>query len=202
MLCSHGFQSALSPLMDFYWPVRCLWPEVKPLLYQQDVLPKKFQELHRSLELMDRLQHKILEETEPFQTSMATQSVSYQLEKEGDQFKLTLDTRRAVCQAGGKQAESQWEDREKARGWKGSYSYRCQEVRHEFDLPEGLNCESVTCYLAPDGKLHIQAAKALSVEEAERELPIKRSLEEKKQQSEFTDIGHQHRERQQHTGQT
>ncbi|KAM7369208.1 hypothetical protein PAMP_013500 [Pampus punctatissimus] len=46
-----------------------------------------------------------------------------------------------------------------------------------------MNPEAVTCYMAPDGKLHIQAAKALCVEEAERELTIKRSLEEKTQQS-------------------
>ncbi|CAK6954738.1 heat shock protein 30-like [Scomber scombrus] len=92
MLCSHGFQSALSPSVDFYWPVCSLWPEVKPLLYQQDLLQRNLQEVHSSLELMDKLQHKILEGTEPFQTSGAKQPVSYQLEKEGDQFKLTLDT--------------------------------------------------------------------------------------------------------------
>ncbi|KAG8010833.1 Heat shock protein 30 [Nibea albiflora] len=66
---------------------------------------------------------------------------------------------------------------------KGCYSYRRQEFRQEFDLPEGLNPEDITCYLAPDGKLHIQEAKALQAEEAERELTIERSLEEKTQQS-------------------
>ncbi len=66
---------------------------------------------------------------------------------------------------------------------KGSYSYRFQEFRREFDLPEGLNPEDITCCLAPDGKLHIQEAKAPRVEEAERELGIKRSSEEKTQPS-------------------
>ncbi|TKS84272.1 Heat shock protein 30 [Collichthys lucidus] len=188
MLCSHGFQSALSPFMDFYWPVRSLWPEVQPLLHQQDVLQRNLQQLCSSLELMDKLQNKILEETEPFQTSLAVQPVSYQLEKEGEHFGLTLDTQGfspeelSVRQVGRKLRVS-GKTEKKQEGEKGCYSYRRQEFRQEFDLPEGLNPEDITCYLAPDGKLHIQEAKAPQVEEAERELTIKRSLEEKTQQS-------------------
>ncbi|XP_051269343.1 heat shock protein 30-like [Dicentrarchus labrax] len=188
MLCSHGFQSALSPFMDLYWPVRSLWPEVRPLLHQQDLLQRNLQELRSSLELMDKLQHKILEETEPFQTSMAVQPLSYQLEKEGEDFGLTLDTQGfspeelSVRQVGRKLRVS-GKTEKKQEDEKGSYSYSRQEFRREFDLPEGLNPEAVTCYLAPDGKLHIQAAKAPRVEEAERELTIKKSLEEKTQQS-------------------
>ncbi|KAE8284905.1 Heat shock protein 30 [Larimichthys crocea] len=188
MLCSHGFQSALSPFMDFYWPVRSLWPEVKPLLHQQDVLQRNLQQLRSSLELMDKLQNKILEETEPFQTSLAVQPVIYQLEKEGEHFGLTLDTQGfspeelSVRQVGRKLRVSRKTEK-KQEDEKGCYSYRRQEFRQEFDLPEGLNPEDITCYLAPDEKLHIQEAKAPQVEEAERELTIKRSLEEKTQQS-------------------
>ncbi|KAF3702220.1 Heat shock protein 30 [Channa argus] len=61
---------------------------------------------------------------------------------------------------------------------KGSYSYRLQDCRQEFDLPEGLNPEAVTCCIDPDWKLHIQATKGPHVEEAERELTIKRSSED------------------------
>ncbi len=188
MLCSRGFQSALSPFMDFYWPVRSLWPEVRPLLYQQDLLQRNLQQLRSSLELMDKLQHHILEETEPFQSSAALQPVSYQLEKEGERFGLTLDTQGfspeelSVRQVGRKLRVSGKTEKKQEDG-KGSYSYRRQEFRQEVDLPEGLNPEAVTCYLDPDGKLHIQAAKAPCVEEAERELTIKRSLEEETQQS-------------------
>ncbi|XP_042251898.1 heat shock protein 30-like [Thunnus maccoyii] len=188
MLCSHGFQSALSPYRQFYWPVRSLWPEVKPLIYQDDLLQRNLQEMHRSLELMHKLQYKILEEMEPFQTSVATQPVSYQLEKKGEHFVLTLDTQGfspeelSVKQVGNKLRVSGKTEKKQEDG-KGSYSYRRREFRQEFDLPKGLNPETISCYLAPDGKLHIQAAKALCVEEAERELTIKRSLEEKTQQS-------------------
>ncbi|XP_074474288.1 heat shock protein 30-like [Sebastes fasciatus] len=188
MLCSHGFQSALSPLRDFYWPARSLRSEVKPLLYPQDLLQRNLQELRSSLELMDKLQHKILEEeTKPFQTSVAVQPVvSYQLEKDGKPFGLTLDIQGfspeelSVKQVGRKLRVSGKTEKKQEDG-KGSYSYRRQEFRQEFDLPEGPDPEAVTCYLAPDGKLHIQAANAPCVEEAERELTIKRSSEEKAQ---------------------
>uniref|UniRef100_A0A3P9CGY2 SHSP domain-containing protein n=1 Tax=Maylandia zebra TaxID=106582 RepID=A0A3P9CGY2_9CICH len=186
MLCSHGVQSALSPFMDFYWPVRSLWPEIKPLFYQQDLLQRNLQELCSSLELMDKLQHRILEETDPFQSSMAVQPVAVQLEKEGDKFALMLDTRGfspedlSVRQVGRKLRVS-GKTKKKQEDGKGSYSYRLQEFRQEFDLPEGLNPQTITCHLSPDGKLHIQAAKAPCVEEAERELTIKRSSEDKAQ---------------------
>ncbi|XP_030598843.1 heat shock protein 30-like [Archocentrus centrarchus] len=194
MLCSHGFQSALSPFVDFYWPVRSLWPEVRPLFYQQDLLQRNLHELRSSLELMDKLQHKILEETEPFQTSMTVQPVSFQLEKEGENFGLMLDTRGfspeelCVRQVGRKLRVSGKTEKKQEDG-KGSYSYRLQEFRQEFDLPEGLNPEAVTCHLSPDGKLHIQAAKAPCAEEAERELTIKRSSEDETQQSVCSQAG-------------
>ncbi|XP_039856645.1 heat shock protein 30-like [Simochromis diagramma] len=188
MLCSHGVQSALSPFMDFYWPVRSLWPEIKPLFYQQDLLQRNLQELCSSLELMDKLQHRILEETDPFQSSMAVQPVAVQLEKDADKFALMLDTRGfspeelSVRQVGRKLRVSGKTEKKQEDG-KGSYSYRLQEFRQEFDLPEGLNPQAITCHLSPDGKLHIQAVKAPCVEEAERELTIKRSSEDKAQQS-------------------
>lgn len=207
MLCSHGFQSALSPFMDVYWPVRSLWPEVKPLLHQQDLLHRNLQELHSCLELMDKLQHNILEETEPFQTSVAVQPLSCQLEKDGQHFGLTLDTQGfspeelSVRQVGRKLRVS-GKTEKKQEDEKGSYSYRLQEFSGELDLPEGLNPEDVTCYLAPGGKLHIQAAKAQRVEEAERVLTIKRGLEEKTQQSVCSQAGGSSTETDNSTGQT
>ncbi|XP_038154927.1 heat shock protein 30-like [Cyprinodon tularosa] len=188
MLCSHGFPSALSPFMDFSWPVRSLWPEVRPLLYQQHLLQRNLQDLRSSLQLMDKLQHQILEDTEPFRRSVALQPVSYQLDKEGEHFGLTLDTQGfspeelSVRQVGRKLRVSGKTEKKEENG-KGSYSYRLQEFRQEFDLPEGVNPENVNCYLSPDGKLHIQAAKVPCVEPAERELTIKRSSEEETQQS-------------------
>ncbi|XP_023816619.1 heat shock protein 30-like [Oryzias latipes] len=188
MLCSRGLHSDLSPSMFFFSPVRSLWPEVRPLFYQRDLLQRNLQELRSSLELMDKFQDKILEETEPFQSSVTLQPVSFQLDKDGQNFGLTLDTQGfspeelSVRQVGRKLRVSGKTEKKQEDG-KGSYSYRLQEFRQELDLPEGLNPEAVTCCLSPDGKLHIQAAK----EEADRELTIKRSSEEEPQQREFTE---------------
>ncbi|XP_034566346.1 heat shock protein 30-like [Notolabrus celidotus] len=188
MLCSHGLQSALSPVMDFYWPVRSLWPGVSPLLYQQELRQRNQHQFQHSLELMDKLQHSIMEETEPFQSCVAVKPVSYQEEKEGEHFGLTLDTQGfspeelSIRQVGRKLKVSGKTEKKKEDG-KGCSSYTLQEFRQEFDLPEGLNQEAVSCYLDPDGKLHIKATKASCVEEAERELTIERSLDEKTQQS-------------------
>ncbi|XP_070707108.1 heat shock protein 30-like [Pempheris klunzingeri] len=153
MLCSHGFQSALSPFMDFYCPVRSLWPEVRPPLHQQDLLQTNLQELCSSLELMDKLQHNILEETEPFQSSVAPQPASHQLEKEAEHFGLILDTQGfspeelCVRQVGRKLRVSGKTEKKQEDG-NSSYSYRRREFRQEFDLPEGMKPEAVTCCLA------------------------------------------------------
>ncbi|KAM4532107.1 heat shock protein 30-like [Fundulus diaphanus] len=184
MLCSRGFPHAFRRFMDFSWPVRSLWPEVRPLFYQQDLLQRNLQELRSSLQLMDKLQSQILEDTEPFRSSVALQPVSYQLDKEGEHFGLTLDTQGfapeelSVRQVGRKLRVSGKTEKKQEDG-KGSYSYRLQEFRQEFDLPEGVNHEDVSCSLSPDGKLHIQAAKVAGAEAAERELTIKRSSEKK-----------------------
>ncbi|XP_045071703.1 heat shock protein 30-like [Coregonus clupeaformis] len=187
MLCSRGFQSSLSPLMDFYWPVRSLWPEVRPLLGQRDLLQRNLLEIKSSLELMEKLQQHILEELDHVPASVAIQLVSFKLEKEGERFALTLDTKDfspdelSVKQVGRKLKVSGKTEKKLDDG-EGSYSYRCQEFRQEFDLPEGVNPETVTCSLAQDGKLHIEAPKnPLSAEEevAERVVSINCSLDVK-----------------------
>ncbi|KAK5605220.1 heat shock protein [Crenichthys baileyi] len=188
MMCSRGFPSVLSPFMDFSWPAHSLWPAVRPVFYQQDLLQRNLDELRSSLQLMEKLQRQILEDTESVRSREALQPVSYQLDKEGEHFGLTLDTQGfspeelSVRQVGRKLRVSGKTEKKQEDG-KGSYSYRLQEFRQDFDLPEGVKHEDVSCYLSPDGKLHIQAAKVPCIEAAERELTIKRILEEETQQS-------------------
>ncbi|XP_029915673.1 heat shock protein 30-like [Myripristis murdjan] len=182
MLCSHGLQASFSPSMYFYWPAHRLWPEVQPLLYHHwDLLRTNRQEL------VDKVQHEIQKETQPIPTTLAVKPVCYKLEDQGEHFGLSLDTEDfspeelSVKQLGRRLTVSGKTEKKEDR--KGSYSYRCQQFRQEFDLPLEVNPEAVTCYLAADGKLHIQAAKAPCAEDTERELTIKRSLEEKTQRS-------------------
>uniref|UniRef100_A0A3Q0S976 Uncharacterized protein n=1 Tax=Amphilophus citrinellus TaxID=61819 RepID=A0A3Q0S976_AMPCI len=97
-----------NPFMDSARPACSPQPEVRPLPCQQDLL----------LELMCKLQYKILEETH-----------------------LSMPLQTPTCC---RRRESMGKTEEK-----GCCSYRRQEFRQDFDLPEGLNIEDVTCYLDP-----------------------------------------------------
>uniref|UniRef100_A0A8C0Y8G7 SHSP domain-containing protein n=1 Tax=Cyprinus carpio carpio TaxID=630221 RepID=A0A8C0Y8G7_CYPCA len=84
-----------------------------------------------------------------------------QWRKEGSGFSLTLDTKDfcpeelSVRQVDRKLHVSGKSEKKHEDG-KGSYSYRTQEFRRVFDLPQGVNPEAVTCSMA-GGKLYIQA---------------------------------------------
>ncbi|XP_029547825.1 heat shock protein 30-like [Salmo trutta] len=164
MLCSRVFQSSLSPLMDFYWPVRSLWPKVQPLLCQRYLLQRNMLEIKSSLELMEKHKQLIFGEMDYVPASVVIQPVSYTLEKEREGFALALETNDfspeelSVKQVGRKLRVSGKTEKKQDDG-KGSYSYRCQEFRQEFDLPDGVNPETVTCSLDHDWKLHIEAPK-------------------------------------------
>ncbi|KAL0177197.1 hypothetical protein M9458_026091, partial [Cirrhinus mrigala] len=113
---------------------------------------------------LEKLQHKILEEIQ-----QEIYPVACTMEKEGSGFAVTLDTKdfspeELKLHVSGK-SEKKQED------GKGSYSYRIQEFRRVFDLPQGVNPETVTCSMA-DGKLYIQAPVNQPNEAAERMLPI------------------------------
>ncbi|XP_072518239.1 heat shock protein beta 9-like [Salminus brasiliensis] len=177
MLCPSTFQSPLSPFMDFHWPVRSLWPETRPLFFQiEQEMVRHMQEMRHNLEFMERLHRRIFDEIDHVSPSLTFKPISFQLGKEGDQFALTLDTKDfspqelSVKQVGRKLRVSGKTEKKQDDG-KGSYSYRCQEFRQEFDLPEGVNPETVTCSLN-NGQLQIQAPQESSAGDKERVVPI------------------------------
>lgn len=165
--------------MDLHWPVRSLWPETRPLFYhiEQEMI-RHMQEMRQSMEYMERLHQKIFEEIDG--TSSLTGSLKpiafQEVAKGGHSFALSLDTQDftpqelSVKQVGRKLRVSG--KTEKKKEDKGSYSYTCQEFRQEFDLPEGVNPETVTCSLV-DGRLQIHAPREKAEGDAkERVIPI------------------------------
>lgn len=106
----------------------------------------------------------------------AFKPISFQVGKEGSHYALTLDTKDfspeelSVKQVGRKLRVSGKTEKKQDDG-KGSFSYRCQEFRQEFDLPEGVNPETVTCSLN-NGQLQIQAPKEANAVSNERVIPI------------------------------
>lgn len=142
---------------------------------------------------MEKLQHKIVEVMElskPLPPCNMCPAAEKGRALWPDPGHSRLFSRGAVCKAGGWKLRVRGKTEKKQEAEKGSF--RHQELIQEFDLPEGPSPEDVTCYLDPDGKLHIQTAKHPCVEDAERELTIKGSLEERKQQM----------RKQQHSGQS
>lgn len=169
MLCPSIFQAtpaAMRPFLELHWPIRSLWPETRPLFFQMEQeMIRHMQEMRQSMEYMERLHQKIFEEID--QTSCAAgalRPIAFQeLGKDSDTFALSLDTAEfapqelSVKQVGRKLRVSGRTEKKQEDG-KGSYSYRCQEFRQEFDLPNGVDPETVSCSLV-GGRLQIQAPR-------------------------------------------
>lgn len=140
---------------------------------------RHMQEMRQSIEYMERLHQKIFDEID--QTSSSSvgvfKPITFQELGKDSNFALSLDTKEfcpeelSVKQVGRKLRVSGKTEKKLDDG-KGSYSYRCQEFRQEFDLPDGVDPESVTCSLV-DGRLQIQAPRERAVDDGkERVVPI------------------------------
>ncbi|XP_029957340.1 heat shock protein beta-11-like [Salarias fasciatus] len=182
MLCPSVFQMpapvAMRPFMDLHWPIRSLWPETRPLLYQMEQeMVRHLQEMRQSMEFMERLHQKIFEEID-HSTSTSFLPIAFQeLGRDGSNFALSLDTKEfspeelSVKQVG-RRLRVSGRSEKKQEDPRGSYSYRCQEFRQEFDLPDGVDPETVTCSLV-GGRLQIQAPRDKAATDGkERIVPI------------------------------
>lgn len=183
MLCPSVFQPSpltMRPFLDLHWPIRSLWPETRPLFYQiEQKMIQHMQEMRQSMEYMERLHQKIFEEIDQTSSSMAVfKPIAFQeLGKDSGSFALCLDTKEfspeelSVKQVGRKLRVSGRTEKKEDDG-KGSYSYKCQEFRQEFDLPDGVDPETVTCSLV-GGRLQIQAPRERAANDGkERIVPI------------------------------
>ncbi|CAN9501265.1 unnamed protein product [Ophioblennius macclurei] len=184
MLCPSAFQTppplAMRPFMDFHWPIRSLWPETRPIFYQiEQEMVRHLQEMRQSMEFMERLHQKIFEEIDQSSSSTSTfLPIAFQeLGRDSSNFALSLDTKEfspeelSVKQVG-RRLRVSGRSEKKQEDPRGSYSYRCQEFRQEFDLPDGVDPETVTCSLV-GGRLQIQAPRDKAVTDGkERIVPI------------------------------
>lgn len=169
----------MRPFLDLHWPVRSLWPETRPLFYhiEQEMI-RHLQEMRQSMEYMERLHQKIFDEIDQTSSSVVFKPIAFQdLARDGSSFALSLDTKEfspeelSVKQVGRKLRVSGKTEKKQEDG-KGSYSYRCQEFRQEFDLPDGVDPETVTCSLV-GGRLQIQAPRERALTDGkERVVPI------------------------------
>ncbi|KAL0162859.1 hypothetical protein M9458_042255, partial [Cirrhinus mrigala] len=142
------------------------WTSIgQPLFFQiEQEMMRHMQEMRHNLEFMERLHQRIFDEIDHVSPMTTFKPISFQIGKEGSHYALMLDTKDFSPEELGKTEKKQDDG-------KGSFSYRCQEFRQEFDLPEGVNPEMVTCSLN-NGQLQIQAPKEASAVSNERVVPI------------------------------
>ncbi|NXT86238.1 HS30C protein, partial [Zapornia atra] len=55
---------------------------------------------------------------------------------------------------------------------KGSFSYKYEVLKREWDVPEEVDAEALTCSLSKEGQLRIEAPKLALTAAPERNVPI------------------------------
>ena len=55
---------------------------------------------------------------------------------------------------------------------KGSFSYKYEVLKREWDVPEEVDAEALTCSLSPEGQLRIEAPRLALPPPNERNVPI------------------------------
>ncbi|XP_053550133.1 heat shock protein beta-11-like [Bombina bombina] len=66
---------------------------------------------------------------------------------------------------------------------RGSFSYKCQILRKESDLPQDINVDELSCTVSADGQLRIEAPRVAPPAGQERTVPIQLSGTNKSIQS-------------------
>ncbi|XP_072927663.1 heat shock protein beta-11-like [Hemitrygon akajei] len=99
------------------------------------------------------------------------------VDKSGGNFSVSLDVSRfspeeLKVKVLGRKVLVTGKYEKKSDDGSGSYSYRLEEFRREFQLPEGVDAESVKCCLTQDGVLKVQAPRLALTAVDERIVPI------------------------------
>uniref|UniRef100_UPI00398E7E3C heat shock protein 30C-like n=1 Tax=Pristiophorus japonicus TaxID=55135 RepID=UPI00398E7E3C len=84
--------------------------------------------------------------------------------KDGDGFSLSLDVQRLSpeelkVKVFGRKVLVTGKHEKKSDDGSGSYSYKYEEFRREFQLPEDVDAQALNCCLSQDGRLKVQAPR-------------------------------------------
>ncbi|XP_041029465.1 heat shock protein beta-11-like [Carcharodon carcharias] len=98
-------------------------------------------------------------------------------DKEGDGFSLSLDVQRFSpeelnVKVLGRKVLVTGKHEKKSDDGSGSSSYKYEEFRREFQLPEDVDAEALNCCLSQDGRLKVQAPRLALPAVNERIVPI------------------------------
>ncbi|KAM6233850.1 LOW QUALITY PROTEIN: heat shock protein 30C-like [Spheniscus humboldti] len=180
MLCRlHFMPPASSSLFPWLGPVRTLWPHPGTL----------FAELERELRLEMERAREFMSSFEQFLSSGSSHGrIGIAAERgpgasaaltqgSGEGFSVCQDVKdfapeqlsvkmvgRKVVLVGQKETQSTDE--------KGSFSYKYEVLKREWDVPEEVDAEALTCSLSKEGQLHIEAPRLALPAAPERNVPI------------------------------
>ncbi|XP_013801853.2 heat shock protein beta-11-like [Apteryx mantelli] len=170
MLCPmHFMPFASSSLATRLGTMRTLWPNPEAIFTELQ------QEMEKAREYMNNFGQ--LSSQGNFAGDCAEGSSTTMTLASGDGFSVCQDVKdfapkqlsvklvgRKVMLVG--QKETQTTDE------KGSFSYKYEVLKREWDVPEEVDAEALSCSLSSDGQLHIEAPRRALPAAPERNVPI------------------------------
>ncbi|XP_062893017.1 heat shock protein beta-11 [Mobula hypostoma] len=165
----------------FQQPVHTLWPV--PLTVFEPLecnVWKQVEEMRKGMNFMERIFEELAKEfwgERPRIGAGAEGGQSGTVGKSGDGFSVSLHVPRfspeeLKVKVLGRKVLVTGEYEKKSHDGSGSYSYRYEEFRREFPLPEDVDTQAVKCCLTEDGRLKIQAPRLALPSLDERIVPI------------------------------
>ncbi|XP_072927993.1 heat shock protein beta-11-like [Hemitrygon akajei] len=165
----------------FQQPVHTLWPV--PLTVFEPLecnVWKQVEEMRKGMNFMERIFEELAKEfwgERPRIRAGAEGGQNGTVDKSGDGFSVSLDVPRfspeeLKVKVLGRKVLVTGKYEKKSDDGSGSYSYRLEEFRREFQLPEGVDAQSVKCCLTQDGVIKVQAPRLTLTAVDERIVPI------------------------------
>ncbi|XP_072927986.1 heat shock protein beta-11-like [Hemitrygon akajei] len=165
----------------FQQPVHTLWPV--PLTVFEPLecnVWKQVEEMRKGMNFMERIFEELAKEfwgERPRIRAGAEGGQNGTVDKSGDGFSVSLDVPRfspeeLKVKVLGRKVLVTGKYEKKSDDGSGSYSYRLEEFRREFQLPEGVDAQSVKCCLTQDGVIKVQAPRLALTAVDERIVPI------------------------------
>ncbi|NXM74504.1 HS30C protein, partial [Serilophus lunatus] len=172
MLCRmHLAPFASSSLASRLGTVRTLWPHAETIFTELQ------QEMEKAREFMSSFEQLLSNHGAIAAESSTPGSGTTLAQSSGDGFSVCQDVKnfapeqlsvkvvgRKVVLVG--QKETQHTDE------KGSFSYKYEVLKREWDVPEEVDAEALTCSLSKEGQLRIEAPKLALPAVPERNVPI------------------------------
>ncbi|NXU49524.1 HS30C protein, partial [Turnix velox] len=176
MLCRlHFMPPASSPLFPWLGPVRTLWPHPGTLFAE---LERELRlEMERAREFMSSFEQLLSTGSSPGRIGITAERAPSNAITPGEGFAVCQDVKnfapeelsvkvvgRKVVLVGQKETQSTDE--------KGSFSYKYEVLKREWDVPEEVDAEALRCSLSPEGQLRIEAPRLALPPPPERNVPI------------------------------